>query len=81
MANNPASDNRGDELLQALMREIVKVYRIYDGSNRVTTEYEAVANAVDQQVCLKTEYTYAGARTTPDKMRESLDVWSSAYDI
>lgn len=75
------SDTKADEVLQTLMREVVKVYRTYDGSDRVTAEYEAVANAADGQPCLKTEYTYTGARTTPDKMKESLDVWSAAYDI
>jgi len=76
-----ASDTAADQLLEALGKEVMKVKRIYDGSNRVITQYEAFANAIDQAVCLKTDYTYVGATTDLDKMRESVGVWLTAYDI
>jgi hypothetical protein len=76
-----ANDNVADELLQALAKEVVKIKRIYDGSSRVITQYEAVANAVDGQKCLRTDYTYVSTTTNIDAMKESLDVWQAAWDI
>ena len=76
-----SNDSEADLLLQALGKEIMKVKRIYDGSNRVITQYDAFANALNGAVCLRTDYVYVGITTNVDKMKESLDVWSSAYDI
>jgi hypothetical protein len=75
------NDTPADTLLRALSGEVVKVFRVYDGSDRLITSYEAFANAADGQTCLKTEYAYIGATTKLEKLKESLDVWSSAYDI
>ena len=75
------SDTPGDLMLEALGKEIMKAFRIYDGSNRLITQYEAFANTLDTQPCIKTEYTYIGATTQIEKMKESVSVWSSAYDI
>jgi len=75
------SDIQADELLQALGQEIVKVYQVFDGSSRVITRYEAVANALNNQVCLRTDFSYTGANTQPTAMKEYLDVWSSSYDF
>jgi len=76
-----SSDTQADELLRTLAKEVVKVFKIYDGSDRLITQYEAVANAADNAVCLKTEYTYIGATTKVEKMKESLSVWLAAYNI
>lgn len=76
-----SSDDKGDQLLQALDREILKVKRIYDGSDRLSIQYEAFANTADGGACLRTDYTYVGASDRIDKMRESTDVWLAAYDI
>ena len=76
-----SSDTTADELLRTLSKEVVKVFKVYDGSDRLITQYEAMANAIDQAVCLKTEYTYVGATTRVEKMNESLGVWLLAYDI
>jgi len=76
-----SSDTQADELLRTLSKEVVKVFKIYDGSDRLITQYEAVANADDNAVCLKTEYTYIGATTKVEKMKESLSVWLAAYNI
>ncbi len=76
-----ADDTQGDTLLEALGREIMKLKRVYDGSSRVVTQYEAYANAVDGQKCLRTDYTYVGATTALDAMKESVDLWQAAWDI
>ena len=76
-----ASDTPADEMLNALGREVVKLFKVYDGSDRLITQYEAVANAIDGQPCLKTTYTYIGATTKVEKMKEALDTWLAAYDI
>ena len=76
-----ASDTTADELLQALGREVLKIKRFYDGFDRVSEQYEAFANAENNAKCLKTEYTYVGATTNLDKMKESIGIWLSSYDI
>lgn len=75
------ADTEGDILLQTLGREIMKVYRVYDGSDRLVTQYEAVANCEHGKPCVKTEYTYVGATTRIEKMKESQATWDSSYDI
>ena len=75
------SDTVADNFLHALSNEVVKIYRIYDGSDRLVTTYETLANYEDGQPALKTEYTYIGATDKLEKMKESMDVWSSAYEI
>lgn len=74
-------DSKTDELLQALTKEVVKVYRVYDGSDRLITEYETYSNTTDGGVALKTEYTYIGVTSRVEKMKESLSTWLTAYDI
>ena len=76
-----ASDQVVDGFLQAIQREAVKVYCIYDGAARLITSYETVANQVDNGVALVTTYTYFAATNQVVKMKESLGVWSAAYDI
>lgn len=75
------SDSNIDELLNALSKEVVKIYRVYDGSDRLITQYEALANTLNNEPCLKTEYTYVGATTLVEKMKESISVWLTAYEI
>ena len=74
-------DTKTDNLLNALKVEAVKVYKVYDGSDRVITMYEAVANAADQSPCLVSTYTYVGASNRVEKMKEVIGVWLVAYDI
>jgi hypothetical protein len=76
-----ASDTASDELLQTLGKEVLKVFRVYDGSDRCIESYEALANTVNGGPCLKTEYTYIGATTNVEKLKESTATWSSAWDI
>jgi hypothetical protein len=76
-----SSDTAGDQLLNTLKNEIVKVFKVYDGSDRLIEQYEALANAAANAPCLKTEYTYIGATTKVEKMKESIGVWLAAYEI
>lgn len=76
-----SQDTNADELLRTLGKEVIKVYRVYDGSNRLTEQYEALANTINGGPALKTEYTYVGATTDVEKMKESLTTWNSAWDI
>jgi len=75
------SDQKADILLNDLKVNVLKIKRVYDGSSRVITQYEAVANADDGMACLRTDYTYVGATTNLDAMKESIGTWSSAWDI
>lgn len=62
-------------------KEAVKMYIVYDGSNRMVETYTAIYDAVDGQQCLKTEYAYDGASTRITKMQESLSNWDESWDI
>jgi len=74
-------DSKADTLLNVLKAEAVKVYKVYDGSDRVITQYEAVANAANNAPCLVSTYTYVGASNRVEKMKEEVGVWLSSYDI
>jgi hypothetical protein len=74
-------DTNADELLQTLGREIIKVHREYDGSNRLQYNYEALANAANGGPAIKTTYTYDGASERVVGMKEELATWNSAWDI
>lgn len=76
-----AADSKTDEILRAHMSEAIKVYRVYDVSDRLVTEYEAVANAIHGSPCLVTTYTYVSTSTRVEKMKEVIGTWSSSYDI
>lgn len=75
------SDIAIDEMFQALAKEVVKTHSEYDGSGRLTARYEALANTLDNEVCLLTEYTYDGASTRVENSKESLSTWNSAWDL
>ncbi len=74
-------DSKADDFLQGLTKEVVKVFRVYDGSDRLIEEYETFANTKDGGLALKTEYTYIGVTARVEKMKESLSTWLAAYDI
>jgi hypothetical protein len=76
-----SSDTLGDQILNTLKGEVVKVHHVYDGSDRLIERYEAVANAVHGAKCLRTDYTYDGASTRVVGMKESVSTWDSAWDI
>jgi hypothetical protein len=74
-------DSKVDELLEALTKEVVKVFRVFDGSDRLITQYETFANTKNGGAALRTDYQYIGATTKLEKMKESLSTWLAAYDI
>ncbi len=57
---------------------LIKSYITYDGSDRMSTIYEAPADAVNNQKCLKTTYTYVTGTTRIEKMKEEEATWISA---
>lgn len=62
--------------------ELVKQYFTYDGIQRVTSIFTAPIAAKDGAPCTRVDYEYLNATSSNiTKMRESNDVWSSAYDI
>lgn len=75
------SDSNADSVLQALSREVMKTKSFYDGSNRLTSRFEALSNTEHGKPCLKTEYTYVGITTNVDKTKESFSTWDSSWDI
>lgn len=62
-------------------REYIKSYITYDSSSRMEYVYEARANALNGEPCLRTQYVYSGTTTNIVKMCETDSTWSSAYDI
>lgn len=76
-----SSDSNADQVLSSLKAEVVKAHHVYDGSDRLQTRYEALANTVNGGPSLKTDYTYDGASTRVVGMKESLSTWNSAWDI
>lgn len=61
--------------------ELIKTYITYDGSSRMEYVYEARANALNGEPCMRTQYSYDGVSTRIVKMKETASTWSSSYDI
>jgi hypothetical protein len=61
--------------------EYIKSYITYDASSRMEYVYEARANALDGESCLRTQYVYDGLTTNVVKMCETESTWATAYDI
>ena len=80
MANSVNTNTQMDHI-KSQFHVGTKMYITYDGSSRMSTVYTAHANAVDGEGCLLTTYTYVGASTRIEKMRETVDSWAAAYDI
>lgn len=75
-----ATDSKTN-LLKTGANELVKSYIEYDGTERMTTVYEAASDAKNGAVALKTEYSYDGVSTRIIKMKESASTWNSSWDI
>lgn len=65
---------------RTIKHEALKLYRIYDASQRVVQQFEAPINAVTGDLCLKTQYAYIGSSLRVQKMKESLAYWDSSWD-
>lgn len=75
------SDSKVKDFLQSIKNEPVKMFRIYDGSNRVQTQYEAITHAKDGDPCMRSDYVYDGASARVVQMKETVDLWDSAWDF
>lgn len=75
-----ASDLNVRDFLTAIRNEPLKLFRVYDITNRVSIQYEAVTHAKNNDPCMKTVYQYDGTSNRVVKCRESLDTWLTAYD-
>lgn len=61
--------------------EAVKQYIVYDGFNRMSETYVALSDSEHGTPCLKTEYVYAADSARVIKLKESIAVWDSAWDV
>lgn len=73
-----AQDSKVKDFLQAIKNEPLKLYRTYDGNNRVEFQYEAITHAEDGDPCMVTQYVYDGLSTRVVKMQETIGTWVSA---
>lgn len=69
------------DTLKSVKYEAMKLYRVYDGQNRLVTQYDASSNAKNGDACLRTDYAYDGTTTRIQKLKESMAAWSSAWDL
>lgn len=76
-----ASNKDRTSHLKTVLHERTKNYCVYDGSGRITDNYEAHADAEDGTPCLRTRYSYVGTTAQIEKRVELEDVWSSTYDM
>ena len=68
-------------VLKTLMNELSKTYILLDVNSRAQFIYQAPYNAKNGDVCLLTEYTYAGPTSTIIiGIKETEGVWLSSYD-
>lgn len=68
--------------LKTQAHELIKQFIVYDVNSRMQTIYTAPYLAADGEPCTRVDYEYVNATSTRvEKMRESNDVWSAAYDI
>ena len=75
------TDRKASDLVKSHLAEAIKQHIVYDGSERMSIVYTALAGALDGDQCGKTTYQYDGASTRVTGMKEELDVWDSAWDF
>ncbi len=75
-----ASTDRTSHLKTAL-HERTKNYVVYDGSGRMTDNYEVHADAADGTPCLRTQYSYDGVTSNIVKRLETTSTWQAAWDM
>ena len=69
------------DFIANIRNEPVKVFRVYNSSNQLITQYEAVTHAKDGDSCMKTRYDYDGTSARVVHMKESVDTWLNAYEM
>lgn len=74
-------DNTVRDQLRNVKFEAIKLYRVYDSNGRLQTQFESWASTEDGGPCLRTDYGYDGGSSRIIKLKESPDVWQSAWDL
>jgi hypothetical protein len=69
------------DYLRTVQFEAMKLYRVYDGSNRLQYQYDAPTWTANGDTCMRTEYVYDGSSSRIQKMEETLQSWDSSWDI
>lgn len=69
------------DYLRSIMHEAMKMYRTYDGTNRLQYQYEAPTPALHGDPCMRTEYVYDGTSTRVIKLKETIQTWDSSWDV
>jgi hypothetical protein len=72
---------KNSDFIQSFQKEGIKQHIEYDGSNRMTEVYEAMAYAEHGDHCTKTSYQYDGASNRVSGMKEEMSTWNSAWDF
>lgn len=67
--------------LKSVLKEPMKLYRTFDGSNRLEYQYECATSTPDQGPCLKTQYVYDGGSDRIVKVKETIDVWDASFEV
>lgn len=69
------------DTLHSVKLEAMKLYRMYDATNRLVTQFDAPTQARHGDACLRTDYGYDGTTTRIVKLKESMAAWDSSWDL
>lgn len=67
--------------VNSLEKQLIKYHCSYDAYNRLSITYEAVTDAENGEVCLRTRYEYDGTSSRIVNMKEDNSTWDSSWDI
>ena len=76
-----SADGSTRDHLLTQAHELVKSHTEYDGNDRVEYVYTASTNAVNGAPCSAVKYSYVGATSRIENMREFNTTWNSAWDL
>ena len=69
------------QMMEGHLKEAVKTYSTYDGSDRLEFFYVANIDIADGELCMSTQYTYDATSTRIVKTKESKATWQAAWEI
>jgi hypothetical protein len=69
-----------NDFIKSQIRDAVKEYTVYDGSNRISATYTAGTGTPDGGPCLKTTYTYWLTSNRIKLRVESVSAWQLAWE-
>lgn len=81
MAFINAGTSPARDMLRNVKYEPMKIYRVFDANNRLATQYECFTSTLNGGDCLRTDYAYDGTSNRITKLKESMTVWSSAWEL